>query len=128
MHNRYLWRLICAIALAVGSFTYGAVGAEDFGHIDEAGMSREQWYSRLKWAVTDCPLESQDKGSSGVIVHDFGAGASIIQVECERWAYQGTHLFYLRKGAAVTPLSFDQFESPDTGRLEKYHSPSAGTA
>lgn len=88
----------------------------------ETQLTRAQWYARLNWDVSDCPLASPDEAGPGVVTHDFGADAGIIEVQCERWAYQGTYLFYLVKDGAITPLSFEQFEAPDVGRLERYHS------
>jgi hypothetical protein len=89
----------------------------------EAQLSRENWHARLNWAASDCPLDSPDDATSGVTVHDWGAGASLVEVACERRAYQGTFLLYFRKGSSVTQLSFEQFESPDIGQLIRYRSP-----
>ena len=86
-------------------------------------LTRQQWHERLQWDTAECPLQRDDLTDSGVTVTARDATHSLIMVECERWAYQGTYRFYVRTGEAVVPLEFEQFESPDTGRLERYRSP-----
>ena len=104
-------------------FTLGACQATEPFQVNAMPTTREQWQSLLKWAEADCPLEAPDEATTGVSVHDLGANSRVVEVECERYAYQGTRLLYLLKNGAGLPLKFDQYESPDVGRLEPYQSP-----
>jgi hypothetical protein len=118
------WRLsrFLTIILCYGVMACAIPRSENAGINAETQLTRAQWHARLNWDVSDCPLASPDEAGTGVVMHDFGADARIIEVQCERWAYQGSYLFYLVKDGVITQLNFEQFEAPDAGRLERYHS------
>jgi hypothetical protein len=84
---------------------------------------RDSWHARLHWSVDACPLQSPAPEQSGVSERPLARGASLIQVECERWAYQGTSLLYVHDASGDTPLTLAQFESPAPGTRSRYASP-----
>lgn len=85
--------------------------------------SREKWHNQLNWDTSECPLNSPDNANPGVSVHKFSSGINLAIVECERWAYQSTFYVYLLKQNGEIQLNFEQYESPASGRLERYKSP-----
>ncbi|MCX7109847.1 MAG: hypothetical protein WCI11_15270 [Candidatus Methylumidiphilus sp.] len=89
----------------------------------EASFTREQWHEKLGWNTSDCPLQPPSESNAGVNIFDFGVNTRIIEIECEHLTYQGSYLFYLQKANVVSLLSFEQFEAPDVGQLERYSTP-----
>ena len=51
---------------------------------------------------------------------DFGSKLTLIQVDCQRMAYQATYYFYLKIGTKITQQIFNQFESADGQQLDRY--------
>lgn len=119
-HKNHSQTFCVVITLVSSMLVAGIVSADQPA---ESDLTRKDWHERLHWDTSECPLAFADDSESGVKLRKLGGNASLVDVECERWAYQSTHRFYLRKGDALTALDFEQFESPDTNQLERYRSP-----
>lgn len=85
--------------------------------------SRSQWHLQLGWPAELCPLQSPAPQDSAVSVVVIDKARSWVRVECERFAYQGTQLVYLRSGGTTVLLSFVQFDAAREGAPRRYRSP-----
>ena len=90
---------------------------------DDAAVGRDVWFSRLQWPTEDCPVVSPIPSKSGVEVLRIDNTRSWVRVRCERWAYQGTEMLYLRLGGKHTLLRFPQPDSRGKKALKRDASP-----
>lgn len=107
-------RHIFIAALVAGVMNTPAYSPATAGAVDD----RVDWYERLHWPTDDCPSASPDPERSGVV--ELSADGRYVQIQCERWAYQGTSLVYRRSPNGFVLLSFPQYESDAPGKRERY--------
>jgi hypothetical protein len=84
--------------------------------------SRAEWAARLGWPRSLCPAQAPRPDSTGVVVQDIDAERRWVVVECQQWAYQGTHIVYLLTPRHATLLYFPQFDAQREGKLRRYRS------
>jgi hypothetical protein len=84
--------------------------------------TRADWAARLAWSKSLCPAKAPRPGSTGVIVNVIDAERSWVAVECQQWAYQGTHIVYLLTPKRATLMHFSQYDAQREGRLRRYRS------
>jgi hypothetical protein len=82
---------------------------------------RNKFLSEASWPKAECDanVTPEPLGAHRIDLRD---GSSWIQVDCERFAYQGSQLIYIENGKKRAALKFKQFNSESESDLQPYSS------